>query len=161
LGWSAKLGTAEIHLSSIEFGTENPWNWNAPSFDVIAYSSLQVLIPEDRYGYQGRSHSLWFCNAVSEQNYSWYETAFMISALIPHRSKQIPFALTPGESAAKALWRGMAEYQVAWPFTPLERGHLQDFIDRWVSWFADAAAGNLRQPSRMPEQNPEGSWRYD
>jgi eukaryotic-like serine/threonine-protein kinase len=161
LGWSAKLSTAEIRLSSIEFGSENLWNWDAPSFDVIAYSSLQVLIPEDRYGYQGRGHSLWFCDAVSEQNYSWYETAFMISPLIPRRGKQNPFALPPRESAAKALSRGMAEYQVVWPFTPLERGHLHDFIDRWVGWFADAATGNLRQPSRMPEKSPEGSWRYD
>ena len=161
LGWSAKLGTAEIRLSNIEFGTENPWNWDSPSFDVIAYSTLQVLIPEDRYGYQGRSHSLWFCDATREQSYSWYETAFMFNALIPRRSKQNPFALPPGEFSAKALRKGMAEYQVAWPFTLLERGHLHEFIDRWVSWFADAATGNLRQPNSMPEQNPEGSWRYD
>ena len=81
LAWSAKLGTAKTRLSGIEFGTENPWNRHPPSFDVISYSSLQVLIPEDRYGYQGRSHSLWFCDAVSENNYLWYETAFMISPL--------------------------------------------------------------------------------
>jgi eukaryotic-like serine/threonine-protein kinase len=65
-----------------------------------------------------------------------------MSALIPRHGRQDPFALSPGEEAAKAVWTGMAEYQVAWPFTrpPLEE--LGDFIDRRAGWFADAAAGS-------------------
>ncbi len=72
---------------------------------------------------------------------------------------QDPFALLPGEASAKALWSGMAEYQVAWPFTRLVVGELDEFVDRWLGWFAAAVQGALHRPSTMPERRPEGSWR--
>lgn len=72
---------------------------------------------------------------------------------------QDPFALPPGEQSAKALWSGMAEYQVAWPFTALVTGDLDEFVDRWLGWFAAAAQGSLQRPSSMPERPAEGTWR--
>jgi serine/threonine-protein kinase len=78
----------------------------------------------------------------------------MVSPLIPRRGRQDPFALSPGEEAAKALWTGMAEYQVAWPFTHLSLEQLDDFIDRWMGWFADAAAGKLSHPARCRNAQP-------
>jgi eukaryotic-like serine/threonine-protein kinase len=83
----------------------------------------------------------------------------MVSPLIPRRGRQDPFALSPGEEAAKAVWTGMAEYQVAWPFTHLSLEELGDFIDRWAGWFADAATGKLSHPSTMPERPTQGTWR--
>jgi hypothetical protein len=53
----------------------------------------------------------------------------------------------------------MAEFQVAWPFTPLVVGDLGEFVDRWAGWFADATDGSLNHPGSMPERRPEGSWR--
>ena len=82
----------------------------APAFDVVCHAALDLKIPVDRYEYEGRSHSLWFCDAETAGEHAWYETAFMVSALIPRRGRQNPFALAPGEAAAKALWTGMAEY---------------------------------------------------
>ncbi|MPY58650.1 hypothetical protein FNH08_16210 [Streptomyces spongiae] len=48
---------------------------------------------------------------------------------------------------------------VAWPFTPLVLGDLDEFIERWAAWLAPAANGRLAHPSHMPERNPRGSWR--
>jgi len=64
-----------------------------------------------------------------------------------------PFASQPGEDiAAEALSPGLGAYQLAWPFTPLVLGDLDEFIDRWVGWLADATQGRLNFPSTMPEQ---------
>jgi serine/threonine protein kinase len=158
-GWALRLNHASLSLSTITRTAQNPWQWDAPTFDVICHAELNLRIPEDRYQYKGRSHSLWFCDAQAEGEYAWYETAFMVSALIPRRGRQNPFALAPGEESAKALWMGMAEYQMAWPFTRLVLGELDDFINRWAGWFADAAGGRLTHPSTMPERDASGSFR--
>jgi len=158
-GWSLRLGRARLSLSSPERTGMDPWRWEAPALDVICHAALDLSIPEDQYQYEGRSHSLWFCDAETAGEFAWYETAFMVSPLIPRRGRQDPFALSPGEEAAKAVWTGMAEYQVAWPFTRLSLEELGDFIDRWAGWFADAAAGKLGHPSTMPERPTQGTWR--
>jgi hypothetical protein len=67
--------------------------------------------------------------------------------------------MNPSEESAKAVVSGMAEWQVAWPFIPLAVGDLDEFINRWGGWFADAAQGQLTHPSSMPERSPQGSWR--
>jgi len=104
-------------------------------------------------------HSLWYCDAQEEGRYQWFETAFMVSPFIPQRGRQDPFAMDPGEDSAKALWNGMAEWQVAWPFTPMSVGDLDEFVNRWAGWLADGAQGRLGHPSSMPERSPQGSWR--
>lgn len=126
---------------------------------MIAHSVVTVVTPPDRAGYEGRSHSLWFCDPTTPGAYGWHETAFMVSPLIVRRSRQDPFARPPGEESAKALSNAMTEYQAAWPFTPLVIGDLDEFVDRWTGWFAAAAQGALTRPSRMPEGQPEGTWR--
>jgi serine/threonine protein kinase len=159
-GWSIRLNEAELRLSEISPHQQGAWGgWEAPRFDVVCTASLNLKIPRSQYGYEGRSHSLWFGDIQQPGDYSWFETAFMISALIGGTGPQNPFELDPSGEAAKAIWQGMAEFQVAWPFTPLIVGELDDFIDRWAGWFADAAGGRLSHPSSMPERNPQGSWR--
>jgi eukaryotic-like serine/threonine-protein kinase len=83
----------------------------------------------------------------------------MVSPLIPKRGRQNRFALNPNDESAKALGSGLAEFQVAWPFVPVDIGDLDEFIRRWASWLADADEGRLQPPSSMPERSPEGSWR--
>jgi hypothetical protein len=158
-GWTLQLGQAAMTFSGVSDHPVSWGGWQPPAFDLVAVASVNLLIPADRSGYEGRSHSLWFGDIQQAGQYGWYETAFMFSPFIAKQGRQDPFALDPGEAAAKAVWNGMAEYQVAWPFTPLEPDDLEDFIDRWANWLADAASGGLGRPSTMPERSPQGSWR--
>jgi eukaryotic-like serine/threonine-protein kinase len=158
-GGSLRLNDAVIEFDNIAATKEADWGPRAPAFTVVARSSLGIRIPRDRMEYGGRSHSLWFCDAMTENDFRWFETAFMISPFIAERGIQDPFALDPGTEAAGAISPGMDRFQCAWPFTGIDRGDEQDFIDRWLGWFADAAAGRLTHPSSMPERDPNGSWR--
>ena len=149
----------EVELLSHPVSTE-PWEGNfEPAFTVIGCSSISIT---NRSGslYKGRSHSLWFCDATEEDRFQWFELAFMISPFVEDKGRrQTPFALNPGKGAAQALSSVDGEFQVAWPFTPLAVGELGEFINRWLSWLADAANGRLQRPNRMPEPSTAGSWR--
>ncbi len=158
VGWTIKLGDASLSFGSVFETSPRPWNWEAPAFDVVAHAQISVNIPTlNNYG--GRSHSLWYCDAREEGRFQWFETAFMVTPIIPQRGIMDPFALNPGKEAAQALWRGLGSHQVAWPFEPLHVSSLDNFIDRWASWFADAVSGRLGHPSRMPERSTKNSWR--
>ena len=159
--WALQLGGASVRVGPVNHRSEpNQWGgWSAPSFDVVAHSSVELQVGGGGRQYQGRSHSLWFGDIQQPEQFGWFETAFMFSPLIRRSAAQEPFALDPGEEAAKAVWSGMAEYQVAWPFTPLVVGELDEFIGRWATWLASAARGTLSHPTQMPENPPQGSWR--
>ncbi len=158
--WSIRLNLAELRLSPVTRHRPGDWGgWQAPAFDVVSTASLDLKIPANQSQYEGRTHSLWFGDIQHAGSYGWFESAFMITPGIPWRGRQNPFALDPGEESAKAVGPGMAEYQVAWPFTQLIVGELDEFIDRWAGWFGDAAEGRLNHPSTMPERQPTGSWR--
>jgi serine/threonine-protein kinase len=159
-GWSFRLGEAVLSFDPVQrAGNAWPSGWR-PVFEVIATSDISIRIPPDRFGYEGRSHSLYFCDAQECNVFRWYETAFMISPLIPRRAKQNPFSLSVGEQAGKALANAMTEYQLAWPFTVIEPGNDEEFIERWMSWFAQAAQGRLVHPQGMPERLTQGSFRH-
>jgi len=159
--WVIRLGQAELRFNSLEETSTNPWHgWEAPSLHVIAHTSVEVWMPPNQFGYGGRSHSLWYCDAQQEEHYNWYETAFMRNPLMRgQRSQYDPFARGPGLDSAKALWRGIAEYQVAWPFISLQDHELDEFIGRWAEWLAAASTGALNFPSTMPERETNGTWR--
>jgi len=159
-GWNMSLNGARLGLSVVQpFDGKNWSGWDAPPIDVIGYATVSITIPADRQGYEGRSHSLYYCDANEPDSYAWYETAFMFTPGLPRQGRQDPFALPPGAESAKALWPGMLEYQVAWPFTRLVVGDIDDFLDRWLGWFAAAAQGQLQHPMMMPERPAEGTWR--
>lgn len=131
-----------------------------PAFDVIAHTALAVHKPRDRYHYEGRSHSLWFCDAHDKGIYRWFETAFMIMPLIAVASPVNPFALSPtNEEAAEAFSPTLAERQIAWEPLPFDQGDEEQFLERWLGWFAAAVSGTLRNPPSMPE-NSGGHHRY-
>jgi eukaryotic-like serine/threonine-protein kinase len=159
--WALKLGAASIGMDPPKGTATDPWghpHW-APPFEVIAFAGIGITIPRDRYGYQGRLHSLWYCDAQQAGVYRWFETGFMVSPLVPKTSSYYPIAFEPCENAGKALSNTIAEWQVAWPFTPIDQGEEGAFVERWLEWFGQAAAGELHRPSSMPERPPHGSWR--
>lgn len=157
--WSAKLGQATLSIKPVEEARTDVWGHWSPKIQVIAHTMIEIRIPPDRYEYEGRGHSLWFCDAQEEGVFGWYETAFMFNPLVGKRGRQNPFALPPGVEAGKAISNVMAEFQVAWPFTRINIGQEHDFLDRWMTWFAQAAQGQLVYPRSMPERPPQGSWR--
>jgi len=158
LGSSVRLEPATLGLSSVKECLDDNWGHYKPKFQVIAHASIEVRMPPDRFGYEGRSHSLWFCDAQKAEEFRWYETAFMFNPLVQWQSRMTPFALAPGEDAGKALSRVATEFQVAWPFTPIEPGGEMEFVERWIRWFALAVQGQLVHPHTMPEY-PVGIWR--
>lgn len=129
------------------------FNYHAP-FDVIAYSAIAACKPRDRYDYEGRAHSLWFCDAHEEGIYRWYELAFMVCPLVGERRAVDPFALPPTDKDAAATFTPMVHVrQLAWQPIPFDQGEEQQFIERWLGWFAAAADGTLSLPSKMPENS--------
>ncbi|MCZ4098106.1 serine/threonine protein kinase [Streptomyces sp. H39-C1] len=155
--WAVILSDAQLSFSDPT--KTRPDNWTQAPFDVVADASILLRIPGNRNGYDGRSHSLWYADAQVAGQYQWFETAFMRSPLIGGLSTVDPFSLSPGRDALGAVRSGMDVNQVAWPFTPLTLGDLDQFIDRWTGWLASAATGQLGHPSQMPEHDPSGSWR--
>ena len=84
------------------------------------------------YGYRGRSHSLWYCDAGEEGHFSWYEMAFMDNPLSGGGGNLKPFALTPGP-AGIALSPAIGTKQLARSRRRLVPGELDDFIARWAT----------------------------
>lgn len=160
-GWIFTLGKAQLALSAMHSVTSQDWPGGTPSqFDVIAHATMALRLSTEYRGYQGRSHSLWFCDARTAEAYGWFETAFMTSPFLAGGMTPIePFALAPGAEARGAIRAGIDVKQLAWPFTKLEIADLDEFISRWANWLAAAATGQLTFPSTMPERNPHGSYR--
>jgi serine/threonine protein kinase len=71
-GRMLSLGQAHLGFEEAIETSPNPWNWEPPAFDVIAQSGIVLSFPIDQYGYQGRSHSLWFCDAREARRYQWF-----------------------------------------------------------------------------------------
>lgn len=157
-GWTIHISGAALTLTGPQAIAEAGTAGSPQPFDVIAAATIAVKTGRARRGYEGRSHSLWYADSQVAEQYRWFETAFMANAFSGALSSTDPFALDPQEGRA-AIARGIGTKQAAWPFTPLLIGELDEFIDRWARWLADAATGRLEHPSHMPERNPEGSWR--
>ncbi|MET4448668.1 hypothetical protein ABIB75_006978 [Bradyrhizobium sp. GM2.2] len=155
-GLTIAIGTAQLELVPLIKTPPSPWEWEAPAFDVVAHAGIILRVPRDRYDFEGRSHSLWYCDAFQAGRFEWVETAFMVSPLLGRNTTMRPFMADPGIEAAKALWNGMSEFQLAWPIEEIDPELL---IDRWANWLADAAEGRLHAPSTMPEKPTPRNWR--
>ncbi len=158
-----RLGKAELVLSVPQAVSDAAWNWQDSLFDVMTVATIWLEQSDGLNDYEGRSHSLWYCDAQENMEYAWFETAFMRMFSNRRPISQVghgdPFALEPGERAALALSPGISGIQAAWPFNRMAPGDLDEFADRWANWFAQASEGRLSHPSSMPERDPRGSWR--
>jgi hypothetical protein len=151
-----RLGDGVLAVDPVKLAPPNclaAHGFPAP-FDAIAYTVLVARKPKDRSGYEGRSHSLWFCDAHDEGVYRWFETAFMVQPLIAQRFNLDPFALPPADKeAADSFSPVMSVRQVAWQPLPFDQGDEEQFIERWLGWFAAAVDGTLSHPGYMPEDS--------
>lgn len=161
--WSVTLNDATFGLSY-----PAPQSSRRPetSFDVVATATLSVLTPAralaDRQ-WIGRSHSLYFADAIVEGEYAWFETAFMDMPMMNRTGirDQEPFAISDLEEVAlhHALGGVIGIRQIAWEFTRIDAGDCDDFLQRWLDWFASAAEGTLYRPNQMPERPVPRTWR--
>lgn len=159
-GWSRQLGPATISVEAVQSAAAGNWGHSPPAFEVFAFTKISIVVPRDRYDFEGRSHSLWFCDAREPGVFRWYETAFMDSPFSQGRPPVEPYALPPRQDAGVALAPVMGTQQVAWPFLPIDQGDEGDWIERWLTWFGQAAMGRLGRPSSMPERSDaHNSWR--
>ena len=127
-------------------------------FDVVTAASIKVQLPR-KYDWDGREHSLWYCDAKEEGRYRWFETAFDMNPITGRRAYVSPFALPPDDNAARALLPGITSFVMSWPFTPVDQGDETAFVARWLTWFGDASLGVLNIQSTSHPPGVDGSWR--
>lgn len=161
--WSVNLNEASFGLSYPQFqGSRVP----EMPFDVVATATLSVLTSERTSRTRqwiGRSHSLFFSDAFIEGEYGWVETAFMDMPLVKSAGSRDlePFAMVDLQEHAlhHALGNVLGVRQVAWEFTPIDSGDCDDFLQRWLDWFASASEHRLWRPHQMPEHPIARNWR--
>ncbi|WP_425154883.1 serine/threonine-protein kinase [Candidatus Palauibacter sp.] len=104
VGWSIRLKDASLRFSEAKRVAANSWDsHDHPGFAVVAVAKLSVVAARRRSRYEGRSHSLWYCDAQQAEQYGWFETAFMDHPIRRIHSSMAPFALQPGRRAGEAL----------------------------------------------------------
>lgn len=159
-------GNFPFKLNAAELRFEGPFevsdgDFTCPGyeagFEVIAWGKIVVLTGDTRY--EGRAHSLWFCDAQQPRAFRWFENGWMYHAFVGRACKLRPAALPPNRDTSLALSPITGTHQLAWPFTPVDQGDESDFIERWLAWFGEAALGQLHHPRVMPERDPRGSFR--
>ncbi|MFD6141662.1 serine/threonine-protein kinase [Promicromonospora sp. NPDC060271] len=152
----ARLGGGQLGVVAPDQSRE----WGGP-FDVVADATITVNLKRDHEGWNGRSHSLWFCDAFEQGRYAWYEFAFMDapSSGNSRRPPREPYALEP-ESALVVFSNENASGRLARPVVELDVDDPAKFVDRWLGWFADAAGGTVARPITMPEQPDDARWRH-
>ncbi|KAA1423197.1 serine/threonine-protein kinase [Nocardioides antri] len=154
MAWVAQLRGGKLGLSK----PRQADYWEGP-FRLIAEAVITVNQSQRQGGYEGRSHSLWFCDAQEEGRFAWYETAFMSGGLGNRAVPSVDPFSREGHVASVAFSRAIGTLQLAWPFEEVDRADPSGFVDRWIGWFADAATGTLSHPSSMPEKPTQGSYR--
>lgn len=160
LGDQITISIVTLVAARLEFVSPRiiqPERWNGP-FEVIACASIELDQASTHNDYPGRSHSLWYCDALHEGRFDWFELAFMDSPLFGGRQRMEPYAAQP-EQISIAFERVIGTAQLAWPLEQLDRADPQEFVDRWIGWFAEASNSKLFKPSTMPEKPVERNWR--
>jgi serine/threonine protein kinase len=155
-GLTLRLGDGALIIDPIQPAPADCLSYygDAPPFDVITYTAVAVRKPRDQWNYEGRAHSMWFCDAHDEGIYRWFELAFMVRPGIPEGYTLDPFALPPTkEDAVGAFAPAITTRQIAWKPIPFDQGNEEQFFERWLTWFAAAVDGSLSKPSHMPEES--------
>jgi hypothetical protein len=114
--------------------------------------------PANRYGYEGRGHSLWYCDPFDGERFGWFEVAFMHNAFLQQTSSVVPFACCHRGQMPHGRYF-LARKSCSWLGTSLGCVDLDGFIDRWAGWLAAASVGEWNQPSSMPETTIPRNWR--
>ena len=137
--WSIRLGHATLGVGAVS-RVDRIVTWDDTEREILAYSNILLRIPPDRYGHEGRSHSLWYYQE-EEGGFRWYELAFTnIWAVSPRKSIN-PFDMPPGSADVElALSRGVLHtISMEKHPCPIDQEYREDFIGRWITHFAEVA----------------------
>ncbi len=87
-------GCLQITHPGGPFPHREPWNSThmRPPIDLVVWGHIAVGQASDtrERDYIGRAHSLWYCDAVREGEYGWFETAFVESLYIQDPQASYP-----------------------------------------------------------------------
>jgi hypothetical protein len=150
IGNAAPLYRAKYGNALLEFDRIDPVESAELPFRVYAYASITVQTGNSVDAWRGRSHSLWFCDALHPGRAAWYELAFTSADRDATRSRLDPFSRPPW-SIEQAFLNVVGSPELAWPVTELDLADPSEFIQRWIGWFADAADGSLTRSSAVPD----------
>lgn len=171
-GWQLELNSGVLIFSDPKT-QEHGDRFSEMPFNVVScgYIAVDNLQTRGR-GFEGRAHSLWFCDSQVAGDYRWFETAFSISNPgargdddhVPRYDfpAYMTFAAGLSDKAAYSAFiprLSFEAHEVVWPFSPVVPGDLDEFIDRWVTWFGDAAHGRSPRQSFTSRRNRGPSWR--
>ena len=145
-----------------------------PAFYVAAHAEIGVKALSDepegedaeggrQAGDRGRIHSLWYCDAFEAGRFEWAEVGFVVTkedgTMFPGEGIA-PSARAPGPRVAAALAARGGTLRLGYPFVSLSGEAARvEFVERWLSWFADAALGEFRRGMLAPIDPELGSWR--
>ncbi|MGX5770579.1 protein kinase domain-containing protein [Microbacterium trichothecenolyticum] len=156
LGNAAPVFRARYDSATLEFDRVDPVeHWEGP-FTVFAYSSITIEVRRPDDGWRGRSHSLWYCDALERGRFAWHELGFTSSQGHTGRRKLEPYSAPPW-SIEEAFAGTVESTAVAWPVMELDLADSDDFVQRWIGWFADAAAGGVVDPAASAEWSPHAN----
>ena len=143
-----------------------------PAFHVAAHAEIGVKALGDadgngdgdhQAGDRGRVHSLWYCDAFEAGRFEWAETGFVVTkedGTMFAGEGIAPSARAPGPRVAAALAGRGGTLRLGYPFVALSGEEARrEFVERWLSWFADAALGGFRRGMLAPIDPELGSWR--
>ena len=141
-GWQARLGRATLSVAPVS-QADAVFAPRGVEVEVLAFSSITLRTPRDRWGHEGMAHSLWYLRQSEDDTYRWYELAFRTSALVSYQRTIEPFTLHPEDDDARiALSSTLHTISVAQDPVPIDQGEEEDFVERWISRLADAVAGS-------------------
>ena len=145
-----------------------------PAFRVAAHAEIGVKMLSDvearrgegkRTGDRGRIHSLWYCDAFEADRFEWVELGFVVTkedGTMFQGEAIAPSARAPGPRVAAALAGRGGTLQLGYPFVGLfgEEAR-QEFVARWIGWFADATLEEFQRGMLAPIDPAFGEWRRE
>ena len=145
-----------------------------PAFRVAAHAEIGVKMLSDmeamrgegkRTGDRGRVHSLWYCDAFEAGRFEWAELGFVVTkedGTMFQGEAIAPSARAPGPRVAAALSGQGGTLKLGYPFVGLfEEQARQEFVARWIGWFADATLDEFQRGMLAPIDPAFGAWRRE
>jgi hypothetical protein len=143
--YEALLGDGQLAMSVGHFSYVPAEVFQGSMWDVVCGDYIVV---QNFRGNYTRSASLWYAN-LGDGRYRWIEVAYWSIKADLNRQ---PCYLAPTNLAVgAAMQRGDPDWSFAYKPRPIDGEYVDQFHQRWMSFFAEAAAGTLNQPNVLPE----------